>query len=189
MGAIMVVKEKGGTNMKRICMLMLAALLLIGCQPTPEEEYVVNKRDGDLEQKLSGLFRFDIFELHYVLDSLLKGCDKSKRDVIRNVTQKKECSSTNDYAISFFCNFKDNRAQEVQIPVAVFGISCKESGLSFIVFDEFLFWQTFCDNPPFNFVLVKECVPQPAGNKHSDFVTKGAGLSCKCDYCHRLHLR
>ena len=38
--------------MKRICMLMLAALLLIGCQPTPEEEYVVNKRESGVEAKL-----------------------------------------------------------------------------------------------------------------------------------------
>ena len=43
--------------MKRLYTLFLAVLLLfvaVACQPTPPSEYVVNKRDGDLEQKLSG---------------------------------------------------------------------------------------------------------------------------------------
>ena len=31
--------------MKRICILLLAALLLVGCQPTPETEFIVNKGD------------------------------------------------------------------------------------------------------------------------------------------------
>ena len=39
--------------MKRICMLLLAILLLIGCQPTPTQEYVVNKKDNAVEQKLT----------------------------------------------------------------------------------------------------------------------------------------
>ena len=40
--------------MKRICILLLAGLLLIGvaCQPTPAEEYVVNKKDNSVQQKL-----------------------------------------------------------------------------------------------------------------------------------------
>ena len=40
--------------MKRICMLFLALMLLVGCQPTPTEEYVVNKKDSAVEQKLGG---------------------------------------------------------------------------------------------------------------------------------------
>lgn len=38
--------------MKRICMLLLAVLLLVGCQPTPTEDYVVNKKEGGVEAKL-----------------------------------------------------------------------------------------------------------------------------------------
>ena len=41
--------------MKRSIILLLAALLLLGavaCQPTPEQEYVVNKRDSGVEAKL-----------------------------------------------------------------------------------------------------------------------------------------
>lgn len=40
--------------MKRICMLLLAVLLLVGCQPTPQEDYVVNKRESGVEAKLGG---------------------------------------------------------------------------------------------------------------------------------------
>ena len=41
--------------MKRFCILLLAALLLLGaaaCQPTPTEEYVVNKKDSGAAAKL-----------------------------------------------------------------------------------------------------------------------------------------
>ena len=39
--------------MKRICMFILVVLFLcVGCQPTPEQEYVINKRDNDLGQKV-----------------------------------------------------------------------------------------------------------------------------------------
>ena len=41
--------------MKRALILVLAALVLlgsVGCQPTPTEEYVVNKRDSGAEAKL-----------------------------------------------------------------------------------------------------------------------------------------
>ena len=34
--------------MKRICMVLLAALLLIACQPTPETEFIVNKGDQNV---------------------------------------------------------------------------------------------------------------------------------------------
>ena len=42
---------KGERNeMKKLIVVLLAALLLMSaaCQPTPTEEYVVNKRYGDL---------------------------------------------------------------------------------------------------------------------------------------------
>ena len=39
--------------MKRIVILLLSLTLLIACVPTPEEEFVVNKSDGTLEDKLS----------------------------------------------------------------------------------------------------------------------------------------
>lgn len=35
--------------MKRLFVLLLALALLLACQPTPEEEFVVNKADGELE--------------------------------------------------------------------------------------------------------------------------------------------
>jgi hypothetical protein len=38
--------------MKRIAILLLAALLLAACQPTPEQEYIVNKGDDTLTVKL-----------------------------------------------------------------------------------------------------------------------------------------
>ncbi len=38
--------------MKRIVVLLLAVLMLAGCQPTPEQEFVVNKGDDTVEQKL-----------------------------------------------------------------------------------------------------------------------------------------
>ena len=41
--------------MKRALILILAALVLlgsVGCQPTPTEEFVVNKRDSGAETKL-----------------------------------------------------------------------------------------------------------------------------------------
>ena len=40
--------------MKRIIILcLILSLLLLACVPTPEEEFVVNKADGTLEDKLS----------------------------------------------------------------------------------------------------------------------------------------
>lgn len=39
--------------MKRIWMLLLAALLILGCQPTPEKEFIVNKGDNTIEEKLN----------------------------------------------------------------------------------------------------------------------------------------
>ena len=39
--------------MKRIVILCLILSLLLACVPTPEEEFVVNKSDGTLEDKLS----------------------------------------------------------------------------------------------------------------------------------------
>ena len=42
--------------MKRFCMLLLCALMLlsaVACQPTPTEEYVVNKKDSGVEAKLA----------------------------------------------------------------------------------------------------------------------------------------
>ena len=42
--------------MKRFCMLLLALLTLlcaVACQPTPREEYVVNKKDSGVEAKLA----------------------------------------------------------------------------------------------------------------------------------------
>ena len=36
--------------MKRIAVLLLVCLLLVGCQPTPDEEFVKNKTDGTLEE-------------------------------------------------------------------------------------------------------------------------------------------
>ena len=43
--------------MKKLMVLLLAGLLLMGavaCQPTPEQEYVVNKKDSGAAAKLSG---------------------------------------------------------------------------------------------------------------------------------------
>jgi hypothetical protein len=39
--------------MKRIIVLMISLLLLAGCQPTPEKEFVVNKGDHTIEEKLN----------------------------------------------------------------------------------------------------------------------------------------
>lgn len=39
--------------MKRLLVLLISLALLCACQPTPEKEYVVNKSDDTLEQKLS----------------------------------------------------------------------------------------------------------------------------------------
>ncbi len=39
--------------MKRIAVLLLALILLLACVPTPEQEFVVNKGDGTVEQKLN----------------------------------------------------------------------------------------------------------------------------------------
>lgn len=39
--------------MKRIAVILLALALLLACVPTPEEEFVVNKSEGTLEDKLS----------------------------------------------------------------------------------------------------------------------------------------
>lgn len=39
--------------MKRCMILLLVLLLLAGCLPTPEQEYVINKSDNVLEEKLS----------------------------------------------------------------------------------------------------------------------------------------
>ncbi len=39
--------------MKRLFVLLLALMLLAACQPTPEEEFVVNKGDDTVEQKLN----------------------------------------------------------------------------------------------------------------------------------------
>ena len=36
--------------MKRIIILCLSLALLLACVPTPEEEFVVNKGDGTLEE-------------------------------------------------------------------------------------------------------------------------------------------
>lgn len=38
--------------MKKHVLILLAALLLCACQPTPETEFVINKGDNALEQKL-----------------------------------------------------------------------------------------------------------------------------------------
>lgn len=39
--------------MKRIILLIVSLLLLAGCQPTPEKEFVVNKGDNTIEEKLN----------------------------------------------------------------------------------------------------------------------------------------
>ena len=40
--------------MKRICMIMLFVMVLFtACQPTPEVEFVVNKGDDTVEEKLA----------------------------------------------------------------------------------------------------------------------------------------
>ena len=40
--------------MKRICMIILLTMVLFtGCQPTPEVEFVVNKGDDTVEEKLA----------------------------------------------------------------------------------------------------------------------------------------
>lgn len=42
-------------NMKRMTILLLAALLLLACVPTPEEDIVANKAEGRLEQVIYGI--------------------------------------------------------------------------------------------------------------------------------------
>ena len=45
--------------MKRIFILCLSLALLIACVPTPEQEYVVNKGDSTVEDKINAVPRTD----------------------------------------------------------------------------------------------------------------------------------
>lgn len=55
-GMMMTDRRKGMILMKRLWILLLAALLLAACVPTPETEFIVNKNDGVAEQKLNELY-------------------------------------------------------------------------------------------------------------------------------------
>ena len=39
--------------MKRLSILLLVLLMLTACLPTPEHEYVINKSDNTVEEKIS----------------------------------------------------------------------------------------------------------------------------------------
>ena len=109
-----------------------------------------------------------------VLHPRLLGRDEAGRDMVRHIAQEEERAATHNHAIPLAGDFKNHRAQIVQVPVAVFREPVEKARLPLVEFHELFFGQPFRDDSVLNLVLVVEGVAEPSGDEHSDFIAERA---------------